>query len=1048
MKKITILLLCIVCSVFVYAASTLLIVDTVKPDIDATFNETVTLLNFNLIYSATSESIELNNRTTDNKTFIFTPKKSLMNGFYSFVVNAKDKIGNEKVFTKNLVIDVKETEIYFIRPLHGVGQTQEFDIFIGTTRTASCKWSFFDSPYELMSAFTKSANTEHLIEKFMATNNVDRQEEAALVPIHVKCIDEFGFNITKQLFTGYDTSAPVIKRKTAIENPVVSYYPQPQSTIMLETDDNSICYVDKINDNDVPNIIFDNQNRLNFRSYIPLSRYTVSYDPPDTRSNRQYKYQVFCENWAGGRTFDEITITVALQEKLTITVLSPQDFIRGELVYHIKTNKPASCDVVLDGKLPAQGICPFCRQDFTLSHGTISEGSHIAKFSCRGGFAATTETAEVTKTFVVDITPPSQPVVNATACKADTINLAFSANDTQSGILGFNYSITGTNVSVNWTFTSSAKTDQKNLKMVLREAYSVQAYAINKAGAPSTTSGSTTFTFNPNITIACQEKNAPIITFNVSDFGAAKQVAINCFDESGCVSSSIKYGLSANKTCTPSITAAEAILEKPQYICAEAEDIYQNKGSKVQLIDFKVVGGGEIGDPCTSNAQCEDNYCANNKCATSSCTDNIKNGFETDIDCGGFACGACAINQTCTKNSDCKTNSCTIAGVCEQTSCTDKIKNGLETDIDCGGTDCNKCPDGNACEAGTDCKSGSCQFFSCVVGEKTFEDWATENGIDPTDKDGDADGDGLSNYNEFLKGTNPNNKDTDEDGFSDGAEVKAETDPLDAKDFPVSLFPRYLLLLLGAVIIAIGLLFLFYFKIDTTTSMNIILIGAAALLFALVDWLLIILPRPLLIAIALLSVAGTGYFVYIKRTVIMQAGKAPPTKAAAMMRAQGVERAAPTLPEMREAKREKEELAATKQMIEMLKKQRAEQQAKREEVFGRFRGEAKKAAEKPKVMALEPIRKGKVVEKAKPTKLTLPKREEAKPVEKAVLERLAKLGETKKLSEFERLKAKEDAFGKLGSFTRSKAEEIFKRLPSSEKGKEALEELGKKKKKK
>lgn len=40
-------------------------------------------------------------------------------------------------------------------------------------------------------------------------------------------------------------------------------------------------------------------------------------------------------------------------------------------------------------------------------------------------------------------------------------------------------------------------------------------------------------------------------------------------------------------------------------------------------------------------------------------------------------------------------------------SCTDNIKNGAETDVDCGGTCPNKCGDGLGCSVSTDCASKS-----------------------------------------------------------------------------------------------------------------------------------------------------------------------------------------------------------------------------------------------------------------------------------------------------------------------------------------------------
>jgi hypothetical protein len=56
-----------------------------------------------------------------------------------------------------------------------------------------------------------------------------------------------------------------------------------------------------------------------------------------------------------------------------------------------------------------------------------------------------------------------------------------------------------------------------------------------------------------------------------------------------------------------------------------------------------------------------------------------------------------------------------------------------------------------------------------------------EYGTDPNADDRyiDSDGDGLSNYDEIkVYGTDPFNADTDGDGVNDGDEIDAETDPL------------------------------------------------------------------------------------------------------------------------------------------------------------------------------------------------------------------------------------------------------------------------------
>lgn len=112
--------------------------------------------------------------------------------------------------------------------------------------------------------------------------------------------------------------------------------------------------------------------------------------------------------------------------------------------------------------------------------------------------------------------------------------------------------------------------------------------------------------------------------------------------------------------------------------------------------------------------------------APASCTDNIKNQDETDIDCGGSTCTTrCSVTQTCITTSDCILSTC-ISGVCSNqpiATCTDGIKNGAETDVDCGGPTCQKCSPGKSCLINQDCLfpssstayvSGACAGYRCT----------------------------------------------------------------------------------------------------------------------------------------------------------------------------------------------------------------------------------------------------------------------------------------------------------------------------------------------
>jgi len=96
------------------------------------------------------------------------------------------------------------------------------------------------------------------------------------------------------------------------------------------------------------------------------------------------------------------------------------------------------------------------------------------------------------------------------------------------------------------------------------------------------------------------------------------------------------------------------------------------------------------------------------------CSDGVKNGHETDKDCGGPDCPPCALNQACASDGDCATGHC-INNVCQNQpmTCSDGIKNGAETDIDCGGPTCNPCASTQHCLVNSDCASNVCTGGVC-----------------------------------------------------------------------------------------------------------------------------------------------------------------------------------------------------------------------------------------------------------------------------------------------------------------------------------------------
>lgn len=120
------------------------------------------------------------------------------------------------------------------------------------------------------------------------------------------------------------------------------------------------------------------------------------------------------------------------------------------------------------------------------------------------------------------------------------------------------------------------------------------------------------------------------------------------------------------------------------------------------------------GKGCSGAADCTTGICLNNVCQAITCTDGMKNGSETDIDCGGPDCGPCSPGNACGVPTDCDSNLCTGSS-CAAPSCSDNTKNGSETDSDCGGLECAPCSDGKSCNDATDCNSKVCTGNQCTM---------------------------------------------------------------------------------------------------------------------------------------------------------------------------------------------------------------------------------------------------------------------------------------------------------------------------------------------
>ncbi len=213
-----------------------------------------------------------------------------------------------------------------------------------------------------------------------------------------------------------------------------------------------------------------------------------------------------------------------------------------------------------------------------------------------------------------------------------------------------------------------------------------------------------------------------------------------CSANSDCSSGFCADGVCCNAACTGAACKA----------CSQA----LNGVADGQCLDAKVGsadprGVCAAGDVCATNAKCR-------------CADSLKNGLETDADCGGGVCPKCMGGKACSVANDCGTTFCADGFCCDKACntacvacskalsgatngtcgnipagnavdpvhgsctnvgdvcgtagacrCADLGKDGLETDVDCGGVTCAKCAQGKACSANTDCGSGFCVEGVC-----------------------------------------------------------------------------------------------------------------------------------------------------------------------------------------------------------------------------------------------------------------------------------------------------------------------------------------------
>ena len=126
--------------------------------------------------------------------------------------------------------------------------------------------------------------------------------------------------------------------------------------------------------------------------------------------------------------------------------------------------------------------------------------------------------------------------------------------------------------------------------------------------------------------------------------------------------------------------------------CAQMQDVQTKCPPPIEI--YECIG-------CIADSDCPSaQKCINSQCSqVVSNSNGIRDGTETDIDCGGTSGIKCTDNKICINMDDCQSGIC-LNRICQVPTCTDNIQNGLETGVDCGGS-CS-----TACFIGDDFEDG------------------------------------------------------------------------------------------------------------------------------------------------------------------------------------------------------------------------------------------------------------------------------------------------------------------------------------------------------
>jgi hypothetical protein len=680
--------------------------------------------------------------TSNNQTFKATltlsdGKKILRPIVTDYAGNALTPATNSSTF----IVNAQPPIITLLQPPFGVSSTFTFPFAVETDSVADCRyWSSQTLPPPgIFSALQPFDSTTGYVHKLNNFNQIT--QENTPFKVYVQCVDSVTGTGSENFFLSVDKSAPKIITAFAAPNPIVQM--PLQTALKVQTDDLTFCRFSNSTTNyDLMEYEFPMFNILGMASHV----INVTVSSPATHT-----FTIACKNLAGlGPVSKAVTFSVDLTQTLMLKSVTPAYIGNTSVPLGVESNKDTYCYYEQNGQLEPLGST----NGTSLAHSTLisvpGPGAYSIPVTCSTGSGTSAQGIEqktINVTFFVDVTPPVMKYVNDTSNNPQYPEYSYLKNQLRVSMLGFDNE---SNVS-RYQYLIQEKTTSVVLKN--------WTYSVILDGLPWWVTGlnltnSTTYIFR-----AKSENRAALLSSEMPSDGVT-----------------IDFGKIPPQCLNQLLDGNETDIDCGG-ICPPCKDLLK----------------------CQINSDCVSRICNSTKiCQPSRCDDKINGANETDIDCGGGTCLACANNRTCAVNEDCQSGYC-ASGICSDNPCKNGKLDSLESDIDCGGACPVKCKIGQACTVTADCINGtSCVNNVCSATVDSDGD-GVPDAIDncpntppgePVDEygcsasqrhscgdeipdswrilffgdvlcegeyaaEGDLDGDGITNLEEYLNGTDP-----------------------------------------------------------------------------------------------------------------------------------------------------------------------------------------------------------------------------------------------------------------------------------------------------